>query len=268
MNKAIFDNFRNLIFETTGISLADHKAALVTSRIGKRMRALQLTDFNAYYQQVLSDKSGVELRELVNAISTNVTHFFRESRHFDFLGEQIRKIPEKAPNRLRIWCAACSTGEEPYSIAMTVMANLSRSISVEIIASDISTKVLQIAKFGVYKNTDVAGISQGYLSKYLKKGVGRANSLYRIKPELRNLVEFNQINLSTPPYPVEGGLDMIFCRNVMIYFNQDMRKILVHNFERMLKPGGLLFVGLAESLSGVEKHLTTVEPSIYQKPGG
>lgn len=266
MEKKIFDKFRALVFETTGISLSEQKLSLVTSRISKRMRTLQISNYGDYYECVTSDQSGVELRELINAISTNVTHFFRESRHFDYFGNFLREHSANGTNRLRIWCAACSTGEEPYTILMTALENMTPKTDLKLFASDISTKVLQIAKFGVYKESDLDGIPKPLLRKYFRKGVDRAASLYRIKPELRNMVEYSQINLSTPPYPVEGGLDMIFCRNVMIYFNQEMRAMLVQNFERMLKPGGLLFVGLAESLSGVQKTLLPIEPSIYRKP--
>ncbi len=182
------------------------------------------------------------------------------------MGNTVSQWSQNGQNRLRVWCAACSSGEEPYTILMTALENTNGRMNMTLYASDISTKVLQMAKFGVYKDTDIQGIPPVLLKKYFRKGVGRAASLYRVKPELRNLIQFSQINLSTPPYPMDGELDMIFCRNVMIYFNQDMRKILVQNFEKMLKPGGYLFVGLAESLSGVEKSLKPVEPSIYRKP--
>jgi chemotaxis protein methyltransferase CheR len=138
-------------------------------------------------------------------------------------------------------------------------------MELKIVASDISTKVLQVAKFGVYRDQDVQGVPEPLLRRYFQKGVGRAAQLYRVKQSLRDLVSFKQINLSTPPYPVEGGLDAIFCRNVMIYFNHDLRRVLVHHFEQMLRPGGHLFVGLAESLTGIHKNLKTVEPSVYRK---
>jgi chemotaxis protein methyltransferase CheR len=265
MQKAVFDKFRALVFETCGIHLTEQKEALVSARIGKRMRALNLTDYGAYYQEVVADRSGAELSELVNAISTNVTHFYRESRHFEFLGERVREWSANGQRKLRIWCAACSTGEEPYTLAMTALDNQAKPVAVEVVASDISTKVLQIAKFGVYKDTDVEKLPPSLLKKYFQQGVGRAAQLYRIKRELRERVGFKQINLSTPPYPVEGNLDAIFCRNVMIYFNHDLRRLLVHHFEQMLRPGGYLFVGLAESLTGAHKNLSTVEPSVYRK---
>ncbi|MCH9045330.1 MAG: protein-glutamate O-methyltransferase CheR [SAR324 cluster bacterium] len=265
MEPAVFNKFRDVIFESSGIFLTEHKEALVSARIGKRMRVLNITDYGHYLQQVMSDETGGELRELVNAISTNVTHFFRENQHFDFLSGVLRQWSQNGSRQVRIWCAACASGEEPYTIAMTALESLPGTVQPRLIASDISTKVLQIAKFGVYKDSDVQNISKVLLRRYFQKGVGRAADLYRIKQEVRDLVSFNQINLSTPPYPVKGDLDMIFCRNVMIYFNQELRRRLVEHFERLLKAGGYLFVGLAESLSGAHRNLATVEPSVYQK---
>jgi chemotaxis protein methyltransferase CheR len=138
-------------------------------------------------------------------------------------------------------------------------------MSVRIVASDISTKVLQLAKFGIYKDTDLSDIPPPLLKKYFQVGVGRADRLYRVKQPLRDMVTFQQINLSTPPYPVEGGLDMIFCRNVMIYFNHELRRVLVKHFEDLLRPQGYLFVGMSESLSGIQKTLVSLEPSVYRK---
>jgi chemotaxis protein methyltransferase CheR len=265
MEKQVFDKFRSLIFDACGIFLTEQKEALVTARISKRMRALNLGDYGHYFHTVVSDKSGGELRELVNAISTNVTHFFREARHFEFLGDVVRRLSGEGQRSLRIWCAACSSGEEPYTIAMTALEAMQRPMELQIVASDISTKVLQIAKFGVYREQDVRTVPAPLLKKYFQKGVGRATQLYRVKPFLRELVGFRQINLSTPPYPVEGNQDAIFCRNVMIYFNHDLRRVLVNHFEQMLRPQGHLFVGMAESLTGIHKNLTTVEPSVYRK---
>ena len=265
MDQKIFNNFRDLIFEKTGIHLTEQKVALVSARVGKRMRALSLGDYADYYKYVTSDKSGQEMVELVNAISTNVTHFFREGRHFEFLGDTLKKWSENGAKPVKIWCAASSSGEEPYTLAIIALENLPRGSKDNIIASDISTKVLQIAKFGVYKDSDVQGIPTPILKRYFQKGVGRAEDLYRVKSELRDMVSFRQVNLATPPYAVESPLDVIFCRNVMIYFNQDLRKRLVKTFSDMLRPGGYLIVGMAESLSGIHEKLKSVEPSVYVK---
>ncbi len=265
MDKVVFDKFRTLIFDACGIYLSEQKEALVSARIGKRMRALSLRDYDAYFQQVVADHTGGELRELVNAISTNVTHFFRERRHFDFLADWVRAQSGNGRAELRIWCAACSSGEEPYTIAMTALEAMQKPVRLEIVASDISTRVLQLGKFGVYRDQDVRNIPLPLLKRYFQQGIGRAEQLFRVKQELRNLVSFRQINLSTPPYPVNGNQDAIFCRNVMIYFNHDLRRKLLHNFEQLLRPGGYLFVGLAESLTGIQPNLKSVEPSVYRK---
>lgn|SRR5689334_9358574 len=266
LDRAVFDKFRVLIYETCGITLSENKEALVASRIGKRMRTLGVTDYGLYYGMVTSDRSGNEMTELVNSISTNVTHFFREPRHFELLTEWLQDWVQKQGRKpVRIWSAACSTGEEPYSISMTVMDALNSAADVQIQASDISTKVIQIAKYGVYKPQDVQNIPMPTLKKYFQVGGAAEAELYRVKPAIRDMVQFHQINLSTPPYAVQGQLDVIFCRNVMIYFNRDLRKLLVRTFQDMLRPGGYLVVGLAESLSGIQHDMQVIEPSVYRK---
>jgi chemotaxis protein methyltransferase CheR len=266
LDRAVFDKFRVLIYETCGITLSENKEALVASRIGKRMRTLGITDYGQYYGMVTSDRSGNEMTELVNSISTNVTHFFREPRHFELLAEWLKDWTQKQNRRpVRIWSAACSTGEEPYSICMTALDALGSASDVQIMASDISTKVIQIAKFGVYKPQDIQNIPLVTLKKHFQVGGSADAELYRVKPALRDMVAYQQINLSTPPYAIQGQLDVIFCRNVMIYFNRDLRKLLVRSFQDMLRPGGFLVVGLAESLSGIQHDMTVVEPSVYRK---
>jgi chemotaxis protein methyltransferase CheR len=265
MEKPTFDKFRVLIYESCGITLSENKEALVAARIGKRMRALGIADYQRYYTIVTSDRSGNEMTELVNSISTNVTHFFRESRHFDLLGQWLGQWSNEQRRPARIWSAACSTGEEPYSMCMTVLDNAPNPANVQILASDISTKVIQIAKFGVYKPQDIQNIPRATLKKHFQVGGSDGTELYRVKPHLRDMVSYQQINLSTPPYPLQGNLDCIFCRNVMIYFNRDLRRLMVKTFQDMLRPGGFLVVGLAESLSGIQHDLATVEPSVYRK---
>ncbi len=265
MEKAHFDKFRALVHQLCGIHLADTKEALVIARISKRMRVLGIQDYGHYYDFVLADKSGGELTELINAISTNVTHFYREARHFELLAGWIRAWESAGQRAVRIWSAASSTGEEPYTIAMTVLENLARPMPVEILASDISTKVLNAASAGVYRRQDIEKIPPALLRKYFQVG-GDADELYRVKPVLRNVVSFHQINLSTPPYPIQGLLDVIFCKNVMIYFNQQLRQQIVETFQSMLRPGGYLVVGMAESLSASKHGLKPVEPSVYLKP--
>lgn len=264
MEKAQFDKFRALVYQLSGIHLTENKEALVIARISKRMRALQIQDYARYYDYILGDKTGGELTELINVISTNVTHFFREARHFDLLAGWVRGWEDEGRRSLRIWSAASSTGEEPYTIAMTVLESQTKPMQVEIVASDISTKVLNAAAAGIYRQQDIEKIPHPLLRKYFQVG-GDADELYRVKPVLRNLITFQQINLSTPPYPVEGPLDVIFCKNVMIYFNQGLRQQIIGNFQTMLRPGGYLAVGMAESLSAIKHELKPVEPSVYRK---
>lgn len=265
MELGVFNKFRQLIFETSGIYLNENKVSLLTARIGKRMRTLVMDEHVDYFKHVVNDTSGTEIRELLNAISTNTTHFFREVRHFDFLGEQIKEMSKNSSKKIRIWCAASSTGEEPYSLVMTVLDNLQTNVDLEVVASDISTKVLQIAKYGVYRDQDVKDIPATTMKKYFQKGTGNAHNLYRVKKKLRDIVTYKHVNLSTPPFPVEGSLDFIFCRNVMIYFENNLKTKLVQNFHALLKPGGFLIVGMAESLAGKHQNFIGMEPSVYRK---
>ena len=266
MEPKVYQEFRNLVYEHSGISLGDHKQALVSARIGKRMRALGLDDAVDYLHVVASDKSGDELGLLLDAISTNVTHFFREARHFEVLARLIREAAERDQTSFNIWCAAASTGEEPYSIAITALESSPAAMRISIVASDIASSVLKKANFGVYRKQDVDKIDAKLLKKYFQTGATeRAKDLYRVKPALRDLVSFKQINLSTPPFPIQGPLDAVFCRNVMIYFNIELRQRLVQNLFNLLKPGGHLIVGMAESLSSVHHSHKAVEPSVYRK---
>jgi len=260
-----FERVRRLIYEHAGIHLHAGKQAMVYSRLSRRLRETghrSFSDYLGWLQRAHDDAARSEWQQFVNGLTTNLTAFFREAHHFDCLAQDLR---ERQGRDLRIWCAACSSGEEPYTIAMTALESMRQPMRLEIVASDISTKVLQIAKFGVYRDQDVRTVPADLMKKYFQKGVGRAEQLFRVKPELRDLVSFRQINLSTPPYAVAGGQDAIFCRNVMIYFNHDLRRKLVHQFEQMLQPQGYLFVGLAESLTGVHPNLKAVEPSVYRK---
>ena len=265
MEEKIFNNFRDLIYNASGISLGPNKVELLTARVAKRMRLLGIPEHSDYFKVVVDDKSGKELGELLNAISTNVTHFFREEIHFKFLADRIQELNDSDATSFRIWCAASSSGEEPYSIAITVLENLKKNILVEIIASDISTKVLHMAKNGVYRDSDVKTINKDILKKYFQVGTGRAAGFYKVKDNLKKMVQFKQINLSTPPFPIKGDLDLIFCRNVMIYFNDTLKKHLVDNFSSILKPTGYLIVGLSESLTGKSENLKLVNSSIYSR---
>ncbi len=265
LTRRTFKQIAELIYDRAGIQLSDKKETLVAARVGKRMRQLGMDDYASYLACVQNDESGDELVELLNAISTNTTHFFRESRHFDVLTGLLQQWESEGQSRFRIWCAAASTGEEPYTIAMTLREAIPSVTDAKLLATDISTRVLARASKGVYTAKSVEAVpSELRLRHFVKEGRGEDAS-YKVKPELRRVVRFGRINLSKPPFPLHGPLDVIFCRNVMIYFDNTVRTGLLNDMCRLLRPGGVLIVGHAESLSGQLCPLVHLEPSVYIK---
>jgi len=216
---------------------------------------------------LVSDRSGGELVQLLDAISTNVTHFFRESQHFDVLFELLKDWAAQGQKRFRLWCAAASSGEEPYTIAMILREALNSNIDARLLATDISTRVLQQAQAGIYDNRHVDKIPPALLKKYFDKGQGAGQGRWAVRDTLKQLVKFGRLNLSVFPYPLNGPLDVIFCRNVMIYFDNDLRSKVLANMYKLLKPGGYLMVGHAESLTGLVSNFKNVRPSVYIKQG-
>lgn len=267
MDRRTFEAFRDLVYEKSGINLGDHKQALVCARVGKRMRALGIRDYKEYFEYVSGDGSGEELVRLLDVISTNVTHFFREAGHFEVLDELLRDWYAQGQRRFRIWCAASSTGEEPYTIAMTVFEALGEKsgCDVKVLATDISTRVLDTARQGVYERKKLDKVPERLLRKYFQKGVGRAEGSYLVRKPLRDMITFGRLNLSVQPFPLKGPLDIIFCRNVMIYFDNHVRSMVLADMYRLLKPGGYLMVGHAESLTGLVSDFKSVKPSVYVK---
>ncbi len=264
MDDHLFNKFRQLIYEVSGIHLSDQKKALVVGRLSKRIRELGIDNFKAYYDYVVQDKTGREIVKLIDFISTNVTHFFRESDHFDFLKEKLIEWKEEGQTRFRIWSSACSTGEEPYTIAITAMEALnSTSIDLKILATDISTRVLEKAQSGIYESDKVDQIPNNYKNVFFEELNEDGKKLYKIKPIVKDTIVFGRINLANPPFPMRGPFDAVFCRNVMIYFDSTTRHNLLEEIYRLLKPNGLLFVGHAESLIGLSKGFKAVRPSIY-----
>ena len=267
-----FAKFAALIFQESGINLTDRKKELLRTRSGKRMRQLGLRSFSEYYRAVTDDPSGSELVVLLDAISTNLTSFFREDRHFEYIERQaLPRITERrngtGARRLRIWSAGCSTGEEPYSIAI-ITAQYLHSHSgwdVKLLATDISTKALDTARRGVYRQERLRDIPQALLRTHFLKGRGPADGHYRVKPELQKMIVFRRLNLIQDAYPFRGTFDVIFCRNVMIYFDKPTQAALVNRLYRYLDPGGYLFIGHSESLAGVDTPFKFMQPTIYQK---
>jgi chemotaxis protein methyltransferase CheR len=267
MNTATFNGFRDLVYEACGISLGDQKKALVCARVAKRMRALGMNDYDSYLSHVKRDHDDGELVHLLDAISTNVTSFFREADHFDLVRDLLLQWSAKGQNRFRIWSAACSTGEEPYTLAMTAQEALGSGCQdLKILATDISTKVLVHSQEGAYNGDKLSPVPPNLRARYFEKAGDGATAQYRVKESAKSLVTFRRLNLATPPFPMRGPLDIIFCRNVMIYFDNDVRRRLLAEMYRLLKPGGYLMVGHAESLTGMVSDFKSVRPSTYLKP--
>ncbi|MHC4872665.1 MAG: CheR family methyltransferase [Planctomycetota bacterium] len=261
MDEKVFNAFRSLVYEKSGISLNDGKKALVSARIGKRMRALSVECHNEYLNLVKEDEHGEELIHMLDAISTNVTSFYREAEHFDFLAERLQEWHAAGQSKFRIWSAASSSGEEPYTLAITLLENLPAEVDARILATDISTKVLGQCREGVYREDKLDPVDFQLRAKYFDK----CEEGFRIRDVVKRKVLFKRLNLSTPPFPMKGPLDVIFCRNVMIYFDNEVRTKLLNEAYRLLRPGGYLMVGHAESLTGMVSDFKTVKPSIYIK---
>ncbi len=258
-----FEQFRAWLHRTAGISLAPSKKALVFSRLSKRLHQRGLSSFGDYFRLIMQATETVELQTALDLLTTNETYFFREPKHFDFLRTQV--LPKVQPGRtFRVWCAASSSGEEPYSLAMTLADGLA-STPWEIIASDISSRVLVKARHGHYPMERVDNIPKHLLSKYCLKGTGSHEGTLLIERKLRDQVQFMQINLNTA-LPKIGEFDVVFLRNVMIYFDMDTKREVVARILPLLKPGGYFFVSHSESLNGITDSLNLITPSIYRKP--
>ncbi len=251
-----------LVYDRSGITLHDGKKPLVVARLQKRLKALSLDSYSDYLKFVEQDRSGDELVQLLDAIATNHTYFYREEQHFTMLTERV--VPELRRKRpqLSVWCAASSTGEEPYTIAMTLLQQ-QPSIDFTLMASDISTKALRAAQAGVYKMAAVERLPVELLKRYFEKGMGESAGLVRVRPEVRNRVRYQRVNLLDAGTS-NGTFDIIFCRNVMIYFDRDVQQRVVAMLERHLNPGGYLFISHSESLNGVTHGLRWIAPAAYQ----
>jgi chemotaxis protein methyltransferase CheR len=264
-----FLNLRRLIHRHAGIHLSPQKKELLQARLAKIMRSRGLRSYQDYYRQVMADDSGRELSQLLNAISTNQTSFWREPAHFQLLSREI--LPSWRQQRRaglcwRFWCAGCSTGEEPYTLAIVLLENLSSEElkNVKIYASDLNTQVLGQARQGIYPAVRTAPLPLGWQTRFFQKGVGQQKGFVRIKSMVRELVEFFHLNLMDG-IAFREEIDLIFCRNVMIYFNKETQAAVVEKFYRSLRPGGYLFLGHSESLCNLRHHFTYVKPTVYRK---
>jgi chemotaxis protein methyltransferase CheR len=269
-----FRLFRDLIYKNCGIVLSDAKKVLVQSRLQKRLRHYQFERFQQYYDLVISmGEDSPELTALINCITTNKTDFFREPHHFEFVGRTVLPEIREANNRgecgrtFRAWHAGCSTGEEPYTHAITLLEALAReNWDIKLLASDIDTNVLAHAEAGTYASERIAGIPHSQLKKYFLKGTGEKSDFVRARKELRDLIKFRQINLLDDVWPIRPDVyfDVIFCRNVVIYFDKPTQRTLFHKFAQRLRPGGYLFIGHSESLFGISDDFWPVGDTTYQ----
>ncbi len=263
-----FKKVTEFVYSYCGIHLHDGKKEMVKARLGKQMRLKGFTEFEPYFRHVMGDESGNEIITLINAISTNLTSFFRESKHFDYLQNKV--IPSinderSRGSRVRVWCAGCSTGEEAYTLCMVFLEQLRvPSVDFKILATDISTRVLELAVGGTYSADRMRGVPPDLVRKYFMKGTNNHKGLFRVKEQLREPIRFARLNLMQP-FPMRGPFDVIFCRNVMIYFDQPSRESLVEKFFNLLGSGGHLFVGHSESLTGIRHSFKYVGPSIYRR---
>jgi chemotaxis protein methyltransferase CheR len=268
LSDKLFGELSKLIYDLCGISLHDGKKELVQGRLSKRMRALGIGSFPEYLDHVRADKAGTEVTEMLDAISTNKTSFFREEDHFTFLAETLLpRLKDRGTKRVCVWSAGCSSGEEPYTIAITLQEAIPQlaTWNARILATDISTHVLQKARQAHYSATSVEPVSPATRSRSFDTVGSHQNKIYQVKPHLRKLVHFARLNLMES-WPMKGPFDAIFCRNVMIYFDRATRERLIGRYWSLLGSGGMFFVGHSESLTGIEHQFRYVQPAVYEKP--
>ncbi|WP_018141303.1 protein-glutamate O-methyltransferase CheR [Thioalkalivibrio sp. ALJ7] len=260
-----FRRVAQLTQERTGIMLNASKHELVFSRLSRRLRVLGMDSFEHYLDRVEDGDEG-EAEEFINALTTNLTAFFREAHHFEMLAgpvlDELGRLPRTGP--LKVWSAGCSTGEEPYSIAMTLAEALPSPDDVRILATDIDSRVVAHADAGVYDANRVTGIPSGRQQRWLLRGKGANEGKVKIRDELRSMVHFRQLNLFDP-WPIKGPLDVIFCRNTLIYFDKPTQKQLVERFAKVLRPEGYLVIGHSESLFRVTEEFRLLEQTVYRR---
>jgi chemotaxis protein methyltransferase CheR len=269
MNDREFAHLRDLIYEHTAIEIKEHKKYLLVNRLSKRLRLLGVATFSEYLHYLHVGKNcKQEFIELVDAVTTNKTDFYREPKHFSFIEQRIFPLlvaanGNRTPKKFQVWSAASSSGEEPYTIAICLSELFSRlpNWDFEILGSDISETVLRMAAMGIYDEERVAPVPAPLLRKYFLKG----NNRYKVKPELAKKVSFKKVNLKLDFHRTLSDFDIVFLRNVLIYFNRETQQDIVNKCWHVLKPGGYLFLGHSESLHGANTPYTYIAPAVYQK---
>jgi chemotaxis protein methyltransferase CheR len=273
VSPALFQKFQKLIYAETGIWLGSAKTALLCGRLFRRLRALEMTSLKSYYECVSQPDQHEERARMIDAITTNETRFFREPRQFDFLVQtafprwQLEADRGLRPRRLRIWSAGCSSGEEPYTVAMLLARHLpaEQGWDARILATDISNRVLENACKGIYPIAKAADLPKDLLHGFMLRGKAEREGEMKVKVEIQRMIEFRRLNLNEEPNLIEGPFDAIFCRNVLIYFDMESKQRVVTNLVRHLITNGLLFVGHAENLNSMTSQLRSLEPTIYTK---
>ena len=271
LTPVLFGKFQRLIYQESGIWLGEHKHALLTGRLARRLRFLALASMQEYLDLVTHSDQQHERAVMIDCITTNQTHFFREPRHFDFLAEQVfpRWQRDAAQGErlkhIRVWSAGCSTGEEAYSLAMLLLKHFSSSDGwdLEVVATDICTRVLEKARAAIYAVEKAKEIPAEFLRAYMLKGRGEQRGVMKVSPEVHRVVRFARVNLHAESYPIVGAFDLICCRNVLIYFDQKSRQKAIEGILRHLSPAGLLLVGHSEHLASIAPSLKTVAPTVY-----
>lgn len=260
-----FERVRALIYRHAGISLNPNKQTMVYSRLSRRLRGLGLNDFKTYLDRLEADARQPEWQEFVNALTTNLTSFYRESHHFPILTDLARKAAGHGGS-FNVWCCAASTGEEPFTIAITLAEALrGTSTTTSVLATDIDTNVLARADRGVYPAESVAKIDPALVKRYFMRGTGPNEGHVRVKPELRQMIQFRQLNLLDGSWPMKTSFDAIFCRNVMIYFDKDTQYRVLRNLAGFLKPEGRLFAGHSENFTQARDVFELEGRTVYRR---
>jgi chemotaxis protein methyltransferase CheR len=259
---ADFSRIQALIYQRAGISLHDGKHAMVYSRLSRRLRETGYQSFRDYLNW-LESHEGTEWQEFINALTTNLTSFFRERHHFEILTGHLKSKP--ANTAWRVWCSAASTGEEPYSIVMTALDALGPNGNFKLWASDIDSKVLAAAARGVYRMEGLKGIDTAQLQRFFLRGKGGNEGMLRVRPELQRMIEFLSVNLIRDDWPFRESFDIVFCRNVMIYFDASTQRSVLEKIHRIMKPGGLFFVGHSENFNESRDLFVLRGKTVYER---
>jgi chemotaxis protein methyltransferase CheR len=275
VHPALFQKFQSLIYAETGIWLGSSKTALLCGRLFRRLRALQIASLETYYECVSRPEQHEERARMIDAITTNETRFYREPRQFEFLLQRVfprwRAAAERGlrARRVRIWSAGCSSGEEPYTLAMLLAQNFSadESWDTRLLATDISSRVLEKARKGIYPIARATELPHDLLHTFMLRGISERQGEMKVKVEIQQMVDFRRLNLDRDSEVIEGPFDAIFCRNVLIYFDAASKRRVIANLARHLVADGLLFVGHAENLTCVSSQFRSLEPTIYAKTG-